>query len=104
VLTQFWRNSQSQKRGWLGGLVALFTLILFFITGLFLIEERGLAECIFLASTLAVVALATTLLNTRLHSKDLYLNAKGYYPEKRTVFLYFIPWVLASPWDSIEEP
>ncbi len=91
--TYFWRTTKAEERGRVGGLISFIGLPIYFVASNLLAANFGLIEkitlCLFLCG-LAVVSISFT--------KPLILqenkNKGGYYPEKRTILLYSIPWII----------
>jgi hypothetical protein len=94
VLTYFWNNSQSQKRGWLGGQIALLTTFLYLVTRAIGVQSSLLTNSVIVACAPIILALLITVIYAKSHPQNYIAYQKNYYPEKRTVFLYFIPWIL----------
>jgi hypothetical protein len=89
-LKVFWSSTQSQSRGMYGGLIALITVIFYFISRVTIAEKGALTESVLfglIPTFFAILLLATY----RQHSS---VNIqKGNFPEKKTILLYALPWV-----------
>jgi sugar phosphate permease len=95
LFTYFWDLTVPEERGRVAGLAGFITLPFFFTV-------RVVAEGLDFSTTvmLSVLLSLGTLLTVLLRSHKAVLTAKkdegSYYFERRTVFLYLIPWILFS--------
>ena len=93
--TYFWGLTVSEERGRVAGLIGFFALPIIYIVD-------GMAETFDFSGTvmLGVILSLGTLVIKLLRPEKTMLTAKkderGNYPEKRTILLYSIPWVLFS--------
>jgi hypothetical protein len=94
--TYFWNLTVPEERGRVAGLAGFFALPIFYIVG-GMAETFDLSGIVMLSVILSLGTLVTKLLRPE---KKAMLTAKkdekGYHPEKRTILLYSIPWVLFS--------
>lgn len=92
-LASFWRNYYSlEERGKISGIIVFFSLPIYFLISTLIAQDIDPIGIIVLVSSLSVVI---SLLAWRIH-KPRYRSddAGGNYPEKRTVFLYLLPWLI----------
>jgi len=95
-LKYFWSLTTSIERGRTAGLAGIFTLPLAYITG-WLAETSNFSGTIIICIILNLITLTIILFNpenkpTLTKKKD----ERGHHPEKRTILLYAIPWILFS--------
>jgi len=94
--TYFWSLTVSEERGRVAGLVGFFSLPIFHILS-WMAETSDLSGTVMLGVTLSLGILVVklfrperkTLLTTKMDEEE-------YYPERRTILLYAVPWVLYS--------
>jgi hypothetical protein len=94
VLTHFWKNSQSQKRGLLGGVVGLFAVIVYFVARVVVDQTNLLVDSVIIALVPIILALFVAVTYAKIGAQSNSADQRNYYPEKRTVILYSIPWIL----------
>ena len=94
--TYFWSLTVPEERGRAAGLVGFFSLAIFNLVSL-MAETFDFSGTVMLGVILSLGMLAIKLLRPE---KKAMLTAKkdtkGYHPEKRTILLYAVPWVLYS--------
>ena len=94
--TYFWSLTVSEERGRAAGLVGFFSLPIFYIVSS-MVETFDFSGIIMMSVILSLVPMLIKLLKPE---KKAMLTAKkdekGYHPEKRTILLYAVPWVLYS--------
>lgn len=94
--TFFWDLTVSEERGRVAGLIGFFSLPLNYVV-VWMAETCDFSGAIMLSVILSLEPLITKLLNpkkrTILTTKG---DEKGINPEKRTIFLYSVPWALFS--------
>jgi len=94
--TYFWSLTVSKERGRVAGLVGFFSLPIFYIVSL-MAETFDFSGIVMLSVILSLGPLAIKLLEPE---KKAILTAKkeedDYHPEKRTILLYAVPWLLFS--------
>lgn len=94
--TYFWSLTASVERGRASGLAGFFTLPITHLIGM-MAETSDFSGTVMIGVILSLGTLAISLLNPEnkaiLTTKK---DEKGYNPEKRTILLYTIPWILFS--------
>ncbi len=90
----FWNSTKSEGRGRIGGLIGLVSLPIYFVIDSLTASTTGLIEAIIVAAALSLVPIIA--LNFRPKEERPTSQKEGVYPEKRTILLYTIPWVLFS--------
>jgi hypothetical protein len=92
----FASTTKSESRGRSGGIIWLIALPLYFVVSNFLSAnlnfEMNIVVCIILSSS-ALLA-SVFIKNKHLIATD--LKESSYYPEKRTILFYSIPWIVYS--------
>lgn len=91
----FWNTTESLKRSRVAGLIGFMALICYFMIyfiSLGLNYSANIALCFILisATTIGGIFVVEKVDNTALRKKSMY------FPEKRTIFLYTVPWILFS--------
>jgi len=96
ALTYFWDLTASVERGRVAGLAGFFTLPVVYVVG-WMGEAFDFFGTVMIGVILSLGILAIRLLNPEnkaiLTTKK---DEKGYHPEKRTILLYSVPWILFS--------
>ena len=92
----FWRSTEAEQRGRTGGIVGSVSLV-FYLTAIYAIAVNvGFSTVIGLCLVINFVAPAAILI-LKPGRQTLASNVQEqYYPEKRVIILYSIPWVLFS--------
>jgi MFS family permease len=89
----FWKSTRAAERGRLGGLLGLITLPVYFVNIAFIstsLDHLGnLVLCIVLC---LLVIIGASLIKEKEAPKK--REELAYYPEKRTIILYSLPWVI----------
>ena len=89
----FWRITKATERGRLGGVLGLITLPLYFVLITFLSSSLDYFGNIIMCMGLCMlVIIGASLIKEREMPKN--KQELAYYPEKRTIILYSIPWIL----------
>jgi hypothetical protein len=92
----FWNLTAPEERGRVGGIIGFFSLpIVFFITAFAEILDfyQIILLSIILSSGILVIKLSNPKIKEIVTAQT---KEKGYQPEKRTILLYSIPWVVFS--------
>jgi hypothetical protein len=90
----FWNTTSTEERGRIGGLIGFVSLPFYFIINILSASGLSLYETIIIATLLSLIPIVAILLRPK---RALPLPKKeGNYPEKRTILLYSIPWILFS--------
>jgi hypothetical protein len=96
ALTYFWNLTASVERGRVAGLAGFFTLPVAYVVG-WMAEASDFFGTVMIGVILSLGILAIKLLNPEnkaiLTTKK---DEKGYHPEKRTILLYSVPWIIFS--------
>ena len=95
--TYFWNLTVPEGRGRAGGLIGFLSLPLFYSVTFLMPETPDFSGIVMLSVILSLGPLVIKLL--RPEKKEMLTEKKDereYYPEKRTILLYSIPWVLFS--------
>ena len=94
--TYFWSLTVSEERGRVAGLIGFFSLPIFNLVSL-VAETFDFSGAVMLG---VILSLGTLVIRFPKPEKKAILTAKkddkGYYPEKRTILLYAVPWMLFS--------
>ncbi len=94
--TYFWSLTASVERGRVSGLAGFFALPFASVVTL-MAETSGFSEAVIVCVILSLAPLAIRFLNPE---NRVVLNSKrdeiGFHPEKRTILLYSVPWILFS--------
>ena len=94
--TYFWSLTVSEERGRVAGLIGFFSLPFYYIVCL-MAETFDFSGTVMLGVILSLGILAIKFLRPEkkamLTTKK---DEKGYHPEKRTILLYSVPWILFS--------
>jgi MFS family permease len=90
--TFFWNTTNPEERGRIGGIIGLISLPIFFI--LYASFSIDLLGQILICISLSAAAIIAVLLLPKKSSSP--RKVEEYYPEKRTILLYSLPWILFS--------
>ncbi len=90
--TYFWRSSEAKERGRIGGLISFIGLPIYFVASNFIAASVDLFGKTLLCLLLS--GLAVTSLYFKKPSIKERVTKSEYYPEKRTILLYSIPWII----------
>lgn len=88
----FWNTTYPEERGRIGGVIGLVSLPIFFI--LYASFSFDLFGEILISISLSIIAITAIFLMPKKISFS--RKVEDYYPEKRTILLYSLPWVLFS--------
>jgi MFS family permease len=91
----FWKMTPSDSRGRVSGRIGFITLLMYFIINV-VVENTSLSVDVVAILIPSLGALAVIVLNLRNRKTPERNENAEYYPEKRTVLLYLIPWMLFS--------
>jgi hypothetical protein len=90
----FWNTTSSEERGRIGGIIGFITLPFYFFISAVAASSLDRSGTIIIATALSLIPIAVILLRPK---KSVVLPKKeSNNPEKRTIFLYAIPWILFS--------
>jgi MFS family permease len=90
----FWNTTSSEERGRIGGIIGFITLPFYFVISAVAASSLDRSGIIIIATALSLVPVTVILLKPK---KLMALPKKeSNNPEKRTIFLYSIPWILFS--------
>jgi MFS family permease len=95
-LTYFWNLTMPEERGRVAGLNGFFSLLFYIIMYVTWVPTSDLQSSVAFVIVLSLAPLSTIFLKSKkalLTSKQ---NKIEYYPERRTILLYLIPWLLFS--------
>ncbi|MCW4046603.1 MAG: MFS transporter [Candidatus Bathyarchaeota archaeon] len=95
-LTYFWNLTVPDERGRVAGLSGLLGLLLYVIMFATVAPILNFQRAVVLGIALSLAPLAVLLLKPEKAVLTRKKDETGYYPEKRTILLYLIPWVLFS--------
>jgi predicted MFS family arabinose efflux permease len=95
-LTYFWKLTVPDERGRVAGLSGLFSLLLYVIMFATVAPILDFQSAIVLGIAFSLAPLGILLLKPEKAVLTRKKDETGYYPEKRTILLYLIPWVLFS--------
>jgi hypothetical protein len=90
----FWNTTSSEERGRIGGLIGFATLPFYFIISIVATSTLSSSSTIIIAVTLCLIPVVA--LSTRHKKICLSPDKDNIYPERRTVILYSIPWIIFS--------
>ena len=90
----FWNSTKSEGRGRVGGLIGLLSLPIYFIVDSIAASGISLIEAIIIAASLSLIPIVALTLRPKREIST--TQKEGTYPEKRTILLYAIPWILFS--------
>jgi hypothetical protein len=91
-LASFWKKTLSEERGRIGGLIGFVTLPIYIILSIVVADNLDLSGTVILAAALSLVPLLVALFRNK--SALAVTKKEGFYPEKRTIILFSIPWIL----------
>jgi hypothetical protein len=94
--TYFWESTIAEERGRIGGLIGLISLIFYFVMIEIIIGNMSFSEKVLVAIIPSLVAMATLLIAAKKATPIKRKLEMENHPEKRTVLLYSIPWILFS--------
>lgn len=94
--TYFWNTTKSEERGRVGGLIGFIALPFFFIANYGLASSFDFFGNVILCMGLCFIGLLIILLNKFTYKKDVNKSEIEYYPEKRAIILYSVPWIIFS--------
>ena len=94
--TYFWSLTASEERGRVTGLIGFFCLPFFYFVTFSIAETLDFSGTVMLGVILSLEPLVVKLLRPEKAMLTAKKDERGNYPEKRTIFLYLIPWVLFS--------
>lgn len=95
-LTHFWNSTVPEERGRVAGLNGFFSLFFYIIMYVTVAQTFDFHSAVAFGIVLSLIPLSTILLKPKNASLMTKKNKIEYYPEKRTIFLYLIPWILFS--------
>lgn len=95
-LTYFWNLTVPEERGRVGGLIGFVYLPLYFIIAVGVVATLDFLGTIMLSILLSLGPLVVILLKPKKAARTARKYDRENYPEKRTVLLYSIPWVVFS--------
>jgi hypothetical protein len=95
-LTYFWKLTVPDERGRVAGLSGLFSLLLYVIMFATVAPILDFQSAVVLGIAFSLAPLGILLLKPEKAVLTRKKDETGYYPEKRTILLYLIPWVLFS--------
>lgn len=91
-LADFWKKTFSEERGRIGGVIGLAALPIYFVLSSFIAEILDLSGTVILAATLSIIPVIPLIFKNQ---KALTTTKReAFCPEKRTIILYAVPWVL----------
>lgn len=88
----FWDTTSGEERGRVGGLIGLSTLPFYFVVNMISTGDLSRSGAVLLATFISLVPLAL-LFRPRKQEQS---RRDGIHPEKRTVLLYALPWIIFS--------
>jgi MFS family permease len=94
--TYFWNLTVPEERGRVAGLIGFVSLPFYFIVGVVLAETLDFLGTVMLSVILSLGTLTVILLRPEKAMLTAKKDERENYPEKRTVLLYSIPWVMFS--------
>jgi hypothetical protein len=92
----FWRLTTSEERGRWAGLLGFIALPFYYIVDFLIAENLDFFGTVLLCIILSLGPLAVKFLKPEKTLSMARSKERGNYPEKRTVFLYLIPWIIFS--------
>jgi len=95
-ITYFWSLTVTEERGRTAGLIGFFILPFYYFVDFLMAKTFDFSGTVMLSVTLSLGALVVKLLRPEKATLTAKKDERGNYPEKKTVFLYSIPWVLFS--------
>jgi hypothetical protein len=95
-LTYFWKLTVPEERGRVAGLNGFFSLLFYIVMYATWAQTFDFHSAVAFSIVLSLVPLSTILLKPKKALLMAKQNMAEYYPEKRTIFLYLIPWLLFS--------
>ncbi len=93
--TYFWDLTVPEERGRIGGLIGFISMP-FYFTAVTIAETLGFLVTIMLSVILSLGVIIVILLRPAKAMLTAKKNESESYPEKRTIFLYSIPWIIFS--------
>ncbi len=90
----FWHSTSSEARGRIGGLIGFITLPFYFVISTLSASNLGITSTIIIAIGLSAIPIVALLLRPK--KTSIRSRKEGIYPEKRTIMLYAIPWIIFS--------
>jgi MFS family permease len=91
----FWSITKSEERGRVSGFTAFVALLsAYTISGI--MEVSNFNVTVILGAALSLMPLSIILLKPKMDKLKVVSGERGNYPERRTILLYSIPWVLFS--------
>jgi hypothetical protein len=95
-LIYFWNLTGSEERGRVAGLDGFFSLIIYTVIYATVAQNFDFNSAVTLGIALSLGPLTVALLKPEKKMLTTKKDKPGYYFEKRTIFLYLIPWILFS--------
>lgn len=95
---QFWNSTFSEERGRVGGVIGIITLPFYFVINTIAASGLGIFGTVLITTVLALVPVVVIALKP-IKIVPL-VRRPSAFPEKRTIFLYLIPWILFSIIDT----
>lgn len=92
----FANTTKSEARGRIGGIIGFITLPVYFIASNFLASNFNLQSNILLCIILSSFALLASFLIKNKSPSTMDLKEPSYFPEKRTIIYYALPWIVFS--------
>jgi len=94
--TYFWKLTIPEERGRVAGLIGFFSLPFYYIVDFLIARTLDFSGTVMLSVILSLGTLTVKLLRPEKAMLAAKKDGRENYPEKRTVLLYSIPWVLFS--------
>ncbi len=90
----FWHSTAATERGRIGGIIGLITLPAYFIISTITASSQNFIEITIIAIGLSLMPVIAYYLRPK--KRQPILNKEENYPEKRTILLYSLPWLIFS--------
>jgi hypothetical protein len=90
----FWYSTSSEERGRIGGLIGFIALPFYYFINILASSDLSINTTIIIGVMLSLIPVVALLLKPKNISST--TRKIGFYPEKRTIILYSIPWIIFS--------